>query len=164
MFCFRRVVPLLDALYSGELAFDLGQKVDSAESGLALFESMSFFAGEDVLFKQPLVRRLRIVVGAFIALAVGALPLGDEHLAWAEEVSEVRPHLAEFEEVLLQIWAVEPNLSEQLPARRPVFFFHMRIVVALPRARTPHKRSASHRPEERHHMMVQYLAAIVGMQ
>ena len=49
---------------------------------------------EHIVVKQSLVRGLRAVVPALVALAVVALCLFDKHFTGAEKVPEVRPVIA----------------------------------------------------------------------
>lgn len=53
-----------------------------------------------------------------------AFPLLDEHLAGAEEVSEVRPVVARPGKPVLQGRAVQPDFAEEQPSRRLVLLLH----------------------------------------
>jgi hypothetical protein len=105
-------------LYAPYLAQSLDHapvELHSAETRLVRRQRGFLLRREHVFVQHPLVRGPRLVVCALEALAVRALLLRHEHLARAEEVAEVRPVVAEPDELALQRGAVEPDLPEELP-------------------------------------------------
>ena len=124
-------------LYAPYLAQPLDHapvELHPAEAGSVRLQRGFLLGREHVFFEYPLVRGPWRVVCALVALAVRALLLRHEHLARAEEVAEVRPVVAELDELVLQRRAVEPDLPEELPPRRPVLLLDVGVVVAVPEA------------------------------
>ena len=109
------VVCRLDAPYLAQALAYAPVEVHSAEAGSVRLQRCFLFQREHVFVEHPLVRSPWPVILALVAFAVRALLLRHEHLARAEEVAEVRPVVAELDELVLQRRAVEPDLPEELP-------------------------------------------------
>ena len=154
----------LDAPYLAKALAHAPVEFHSAEARPVRLQRRFLFRREHVFVEHPLVRRPWLVVLALVALAVRALLLRHEHLARAEEVSEVRPVVAELGELVLQRGAVEPGLSEELSPRRPVLLLDVGVVVAVPRPGPPQERLLRLASQVCRDMVVQRLAAVVGMQ
>ena len=83
------------------------------------------------VIKDSLIGGPGCVVDALEPFAVYALRLANQHLARTEVVREVRPHLTQFDQILLQLGTVETDLSEEPSADGAVLLLHVGVVVAL---------------------------------
>ena len=161
---FRPAVRLLHAPYLPQALADAPVEVHAAQPCPVRPERGFLFRGEHVLVEEPLERRPGGVVLARISLPVVAFLLPDEHLAGAEEVPEVRPVVAQPDKLVLQGRAVQPDLAEGLPSRRPVLLLHVGVVVASPRPRPPQEGPLRLASEVGADVVVEDLPAVVGME
>ena len=110
-------------------------QVDAMKRGSAFSQRAFLLFAENMFVEKPLIGSLWLVVLARKALAVFPFDFIDQHLFRTEEVAEVRPFLAEPNQVRLEIRAVDPPFAEELPADGSVLLLDMRVVVAVSRPR-----------------------------